>query len=93
MGIDVLAVTIIVASATAGFLYGSAHHERETHSQVEPPPAAPKPTERNGRDSSDDEDSVADGDLSTVSGRLVQPCKLVRLFLSFYAFTSNICRR
>jgi len=74
-------VTISVAFATVGFLQGfqcgSAHHERKSRGQVEPPPAVPNPTERNGHDTSDDEDSIADGDLSTVSAGLLQPCKLV----------------
>ncbi|KAH9176962.1 peptidyl-tRNA hydrolase II domain-containing protein [Lactarius sanguifluus] len=76
----VLAVTISVASATVGFLYGSAQGERKSRGQVEPPPsppAIPNPKERDGHDSSDDEDSAADGDLSTVSPGFLQPCKLV----------------
>jgi len=71
-------VTISVASAAVGFLCGSIHRERKSGGQVEPPPAVPNPKERNHRhDSSDDEDSIADGDLSTVSAGLLQPCKLV----------------
>ena len=80
---DVLVVTISVASATVGFLCGSAcgsaHRERKSRDQVEPPPAVPNPKERDGHDFSDDEDSIADGNLSTVSPGLLQPCKLVRL--------------
>ncbi|KAH9015014.1 peptidyl-tRNA hydrolase 2 [Lactarius pseudohatsudake] len=78
-----LAVTISVASATVGFLYGSAQCERKSRGQVEPPPLppppppAPNPKQRDGHDSSDDEDSAADGDLSTVSPGFLQPCKLV----------------
>ncbi|KAH9060860.1 peptidyl-tRNA hydrolase PTH2-domain-containing protein [Lactarius vividus] len=73
-----LAVTISVASATVGFLYGSAQRERKCRGQVEPPPppAVPNPKQRDGHDSSDDEDA-ADGDLSTVSPGFLQPCKLV----------------
>ena len=78
--IDVLAVTISVASAAVGFLCGaSARHERKSRGQVEPPSAVPNPKERDGHDSSDDEDATADGDLSTVAAGLLQPCKLVRL--------------
>ncbi|KAF8264423.1 peptidyl-tRNA hydrolase PTH2-domain-containing protein [Lactarius quietus] len=77
----VLVVTISVASAAVGFLYGSsARRERQSRGQVEPPlppPAVPNPKERVGHDSSDDEESTADGDLSTVSAGLLQPCKLV----------------
>ena len=77
---DALAVTISVASATVGFLYGSAQRERKSRGQVEPPPpAVPNPKERDAHDSSDDEDAAADGDLSTVSAGFLQPCKLVRL--------------
>ncbi|KAH9075798.1 peptidyl-tRNA hydrolase PTH2-domain-containing protein, partial [Lactarius deliciosus] len=77
---DFLAVAISVASATIGFLYGSAQGERKSRGHVEPPsspPAIPNPKERDGHDSSDDEDSAADGDLSTVSPEFLQPCKLV----------------
>ncbi|KAI9460244.1 PTH2-domain-containing protein [Lactarius psammicola] len=74
----VLVVTISVASAAVGFLCGSTQRETKSHGQVERPPlAAPNPKGRDGHDSSDDEDSAADGDLSTVSAGLLQPCKLV----------------
>ena len=73
--IDVLAVTISVASAAVGFLCGSsARRERERRGRV-----VPNPKEQNEHDASDDEDSTADGDLSTVSAGFLQPCKLVRL--------------
>ena len=75
---DVFAITISVAFATVGFLCGSAHRERKSRGQAEPPPAVPNPKERDGHESSD-EDSIADGDLSKVSAGFRQPCKLVRL--------------
>ena len=78
--IDILAVTISVASAAVGFLCGSsARRERTSRGQGVPPPAVLNSKERDGNDSGDDEDSAADGDLSTVSAGLLQPCKLVRL--------------
>jgi PTH2 family peptidyl-tRNA hydrolase len=81
LSLYVLVVTISVVSATVGFLCGSAcgsaHRERKSRGQVEPPPAVPNPKERDVHDSSDDEDSIADGNLSTVSAGFLQPCKLV----------------
>lgn len=88
--IDVLAVTISVASAAIGFLCGSsARRERMSRGQVVPPPAVPDSKERDGHDSGDDEDSAADGDLSTVSAGLLQPCKLVRLYDAFTSIDTN----
>jgi hypothetical protein len=69
----VLAVAISVASAAAGYAYGA--------SRLEKPRSHERPTNVEGQDQSsptDDEDSVADGDLSVVTAGFLQPCKLVR---------------
>ncbi|KAN0135552.1 Peptidyl-tRNA hydrolase PTH2 domain containing protein, partial [Lactarius tabidus] len=86
----VLAITISVASAAVGYLCGSsARRERTSRGQVVPPPAVPNPKERDGHDSSDDEDSTADGDLSTVSAGYLQPCKLVLVVRTDLKMTSG----
>lgn len=63
-----------VASAAAGFVYGASHREKQTPHE--------RPTNTEGRDQSipsdDDDESIADGDLSAVTAGFMQPCKLVR---------------
>jgi hypothetical protein len=74
---DILATVISVASAAAGFVYGASHREKQSSRKHE------RPTNSEGQDqsnSSDDEDSAADGDLSAVTAGFMQPCKLVRRF-------------
>jgi len=70
----ILAFIISVASAAAGFVYGSSYREKQTPHE--------RPTKTEGQDQSipsddDDEESVADGDLSAVTAGYMQPCKLV----------------
>lgn len=69
-----LAAAISVASAAAGYAYGVSSHLEKQRSQE-------RPASAEGQDQStpsDDEDSVADGDLSAVTAGFLQPCKLVR---------------
>lgn len=75
-GTDVLAAAISVASAAVGFMFGAAaNRESESYSQ---PEQSPKTGEQEKDDGpSDDEDSAADGDLSSIAAGFMQPCKLV----------------
>ena len=71
-----LAAVISVASAAAGYAYGASHAPH-----LEKQRSHERPTNAEGQDQgspSDDEDSVADGDLSAVTAGFLQPCKLVR---------------
>lgn len=85
---------ISAASATVGFLCGSAHSERQSRCGQDEPPLATSNSEARDEygSSDDDEDSNADGDLSMVSAGLLQPCKLVRV-LSVSTCMSTFCRR
>jgi hypothetical protein len=90
---DILVLAISVTSAAIGFAFGAAAHrcERESHERPEQPTKTEEKGE--GDEPSDDEGSVADGNLSAVTAGFLQPCKLVSDFwysapkLSFIDYT------
>ncbi|KAM5538247.1 hypothetical protein V8D89_008134 [Ganoderma adspersum] len=75
---SVIFAVSLVTSLSAGFALGAWSTYRERDAAGPSPPSATKPNQpKDVRDDSEDEEELADGDLSAVKPGFLEPCKMV----------------